>query len=131
MIIRREDLAYWDVRLDRWIVEGGTYVVEVGASSRDLRGQTTIEIAGDRVALPLTEESRLSDVLAHPVAGPLLRVALTAMRAALGGGSQEQAEGLGMMLASMPIGRMVNVPGTAITRELLAKVIAASLPGDT
>jgi hypothetical protein len=53
------------------------------------------------------------------------------MRAALGGGSQEQAEGLGMMLASMPIGRMVNVPGTAITRELLAKVIAASLPGDT
>jgi beta-glucosidase len=46
MIIRREDLAYWDVRLDRWIVEGGTYVVAVGASSRDLRGQTTIEAPG-------------------------------------------------------------------------------------
>jgi hypothetical protein len=36
-----------------------------------------------------------------------------------------------MMLESMPIGRMVNFPGTAITRELLAKVIAASMPGET
>ena len=128
MIIRREDLAYWDVRVDRWVVEGGDYLVEVGASSRDLRGGTTIEVAGDRVALPLTEESRLSDVLAHPVAGPLLRVALTAMRAAIGGASQGQADGIEKMIGSMPIGRMVNIPGTAITRELLAKVIAASLP---
>ena len=130
MVIRRDDLAYWDVRLDRWVVEDGTYLVEVGASSRDLRGRTTIEVAGDRLVLPLSEESRVSDVLAHPVAGPLLRVALTAMRAAFGGGSQEQTEGMAKMLDSMPIGRMVNFPGTAITRELLAKVIAASLPGD-
>jgi beta-glucosidase len=131
MIIRREDLAYWDVRVDRWVVEGGGYLVEVGASSRDLRRRTTIEVAGDRVVLPLTEESRLSDVLTHPVAGPLLRVALTSMRAAFGGGSLEQTEGMEKMLESMPIGRMVNFPGASITRELLAKLIAASLPGDT
>ena len=49
MVIRRDDLAYWDVRVDRWVVEGGPYLVEVGASSRDLRGGTTIEVAGDRV----------------------------------------------------------------------------------
>ena len=35
--IRREDLAYWDTRVDRWVVEGGSYTVEVGASSRDIR----------------------------------------------------------------------------------------------
>ena len=132
MVIRRDDLAYWDVRVDRWVVEGGAYLVEVGASSRDLRGWTTIEVAGDRVVLPLTEESRLSDVLEHPVAGPLLRVALTAMqRAAFGGRSPEQTEGMEKMLESMPIGRMVNFPGTSITRELLAKLIAASRPSDT
>lgn len=56
MIIRRDDLAYWDVRVDRWVVEGGPYRVEVGASSRDLRAATTIELAGDGVVLPLTEE---------------------------------------------------------------------------
>jgi beta-glucosidase len=131
MIIRREDLAYWDVRVDRWVVEGGAYLVEVGASSRDLRATTTIEVAGDRVVLPLTEESRLSDVLMHPVAGPVARVAVTAMRAAFDSGSQEQTESMEKMLASMPIGRMVNFPGTSITRELLAKLLAASLPGDT
>ncbi|GAA3604242.1 glycoside hydrolase family 3 C-terminal domain-containing protein [Microlunatus ginsengisoli] len=130
MVIRREDLAYWDVRVDRWIVEGGAYLIEVGASSRDLRVSALIEVAGDRLKLPLTEESRLSDVLDHPIAGPLLRVALTAMRAAFRG-PQEQAEAMEMMLASMPIGRMVNFPGASITRELIAKVIAASLPGDT
>ena len=132
MVIRREDLAYWDVRVDRWVVEGGPYRLEVGASSRDLRAAITIEVAGDRVVLPLTEESRLSDVLEHPVAGPLLRVALTAMqRAAFGGRSPEQTEGMEKMLESMPIGRMVNFPGTSITREILAKLIAASLPRET
>ena len=94
--------------------------------------RSTIEVAGDRVVLPLTEESRLSDVLEHPVAGPLLRVALTAMqRAAFGGRSPEQTEGMEKMLESMPIGRMVNFPGTSITREILAKLIAASLPRET
>jgi beta-glucosidase len=78
----------------------------------------------------LTEESRLSDVLTHPVAGPLMRVALVAMKAAFGGGSKEQVEGMEQMLRSMPIGRMANFPGSAITRELVAKVIAASQPGD-
>ena len=93
MVIRRDDLAYWDVRVDRWVVEDGTYR-RSRASSRDLRAEETDDqVAGDRVALPLTEESRLSDVLEHPVAGPLLRVALTAMRAAFGGASPEQTEG--------------------------------------
>ncbi|WP_297111253.1 hypothetical protein [Tessaracoccus sp.] len=30
------------MRVDRWILEGGEYVVEVGASSRDLRARTTV-----------------------------------------------------------------------------------------
>ena len=35
--VSRDDLAYWDIRVDRWVVEGGEYSVEVGASSRDIR----------------------------------------------------------------------------------------------
>src|SRR4051812_20685628 len=37
----RSDLAYWDVVLQRWVVEDGTYTIEVGASSRDIRVTTT------------------------------------------------------------------------------------------
>ena len=33
----RDDLAYWDTQLGRWMVEGGEYHCAVGASSRDLR----------------------------------------------------------------------------------------------
>ena len=32
------DLSYWHPGLHRWVVEGGEFVVEVGASSRDIRG---------------------------------------------------------------------------------------------
>ena len=35
--VARDDLAYYDTRVGGWVVESGEYVVEVGASSRDLR----------------------------------------------------------------------------------------------
>ena len=38
LTVRAHDLAYWDVRVDHWVVEGGAYTVEVGASSRDWTG---------------------------------------------------------------------------------------------
>ncbi len=28
--VRRADLGYWDTRIDAWVVEGGTYTVEIG-----------------------------------------------------------------------------------------------------
>ncbi|KAK5111353.1 hypothetical protein LTR62_005193 [Meristemomyces frigidus] len=35
--LRRRDLSYWNVRSQSWVVPSGTFVVSVGASSRDLR----------------------------------------------------------------------------------------------
>ncbi|MEE1617753.1 glycoside hydrolase family 3 C-terminal domain-containing protein [Brachybacterium sp. J153] len=40
------ELQYWDVRAGQWAVEGGTYRVEIGASSRDLRLEAEAELAG-------------------------------------------------------------------------------------
>jgi beta-glucosidase len=70
------DLAYWHPALRRWTVEGGTFVVEVGASSRDIRGEASVEVAGEPVAAPLTAMSTVEEWLAHPVGGPLLRARL-------------------------------------------------------
>lgn len=42
MLIRREDLAYWDLRIDRWRVEAGTYRIDVAASSRDIRSSVEV-----------------------------------------------------------------------------------------
>lgn len=72
LTIRRSDLAYWDVRVDGWIVEGGEYAVEAGVSSRDLRTRTSVAVDGDAVELPLSMASSIEEALEHPVAGPVL-----------------------------------------------------------
>jgi beta-glucosidase len=69
-------MAFWSTRDHRWVVEGGSYVIAVGASSRDLRLQASIEIDGDQPARPLTLTSTIAEWLEDPVGGPLLRAAL-------------------------------------------------------
>lgn len=64
------DLAYWHPVLRRWVVEGGEFVVSVGASSRDLRGSATVVVDGDDVRLPLAELSTVAEAIDHPVVGP-------------------------------------------------------------
>lgn len=66
------DLAYWHPGLRRWAVEGGTFEVEVGASSRDVRGTATVEVVGEPLWGELTAWSTVEEWLAHPVGGPLL-----------------------------------------------------------
>ncbi|HWJ86295.1 MAG TPA: glycoside hydrolase family 3 C-terminal domain-containing protein [Cellulomonas sp.] len=70
-------LAYWHPGLHRWVVEGGAFVVEVGASSRDLRGAVTIDVPGEPTWGPLEAMSTVEEWLAHPVGGPLLQAAIT------------------------------------------------------
>ena len=132
LTVRREDLAYWDVRLDRWIVEGGDYLIEVGASSRDLRGSVVVRIEGDPVVRPLTMESSVADLLADPVAGPVAR---EAMAAVFGGGVGMDAAGASMMandeammkmMASFPIGRLAAFPGVPVSYDGIETLIAAA-----
>ncbi|ROW17623.1 hypothetical protein VPNG_00874 [Cytospora leucostoma] len=42
--LRKRDLAHWDVTAQEWSVEAGDYTLYVGASSRDLKAQTTLTI---------------------------------------------------------------------------------------
>ncbi|MGF0116397.1 glycoside hydrolase family 3 C-terminal domain-containing protein [Promicromonospora sp. Marseille-Q5078] len=72
------DLSYWHPVLRRWVLEGGEFRLGVGASSRDLRAELTVDVAGEDVTLPLHELSTLGEALAHPVAGPMIRPALDA-----------------------------------------------------
>jgi len=126
--VRREDLAYWDVRADRWVVEGGEYTIEVGASSRDLRATVAAAIDGDEVRLPLTRESSLGEVLAHPVAGPMVQGALAGMSELLDGASSIMPEGVSMerMMASFPIGRVGMMSGGQVTPDMIDALLAAA-----
>jgi len=128
ILVRRQDLAYWDVRADRWIVEGGEYRVEVGGSSRDLRTSATVGVAGDEVRLPLTRESSLAEVMAHPIAGPMVQQALAGMSQMLEGASAIMPEGVSMdkMMGSFPIGRIGMMAGGSVTPEMIDGLLAAA-----
>lgn len=135
LVVRREDLAYWDVRVDRWVVEGGEYAVEVAASSRDIRSSVTVEVAGDDVQQDLTMNSSVGDVLAHPVAGPIVMGALGGFMSGLSGADSAAAsmvpndDAMQKMMASFPIGRLVGFPGVEVTYEQVEQLIAASNTG--
>ncbi|MBW1640850.1 beta-glucosidase [Microbacterium resistens] len=125
--IRREDLAYWDVRVDRFVVEGGTYRIDVAASSRDIRSTVSVEIDGDEVRLPLTGESSLAEVLAHPVVGPIVQERLAALRESAGGAMDADVMGddtIEKMMQSFPIGRLAGFPGMGVDREQVAQLLA-------
>lgn len=139
--VRRSDLAYWDTRVDRWIVEGGAYTVEVGASSRDIRSIATVDIDGDPVHIPLTLDSTIAEVMANPVAGPLIAEALASLVGGMlggdaasdgalpvpdGGGLGIDAEGMMQMMGSMPIGRVAMFPGAPVGLEQVEQLLAAA-----
>jgi beta-glucosidase len=135
LVVRREDLAYWDVRVDRWIVESGEYTVEVAASSRDIRSSATVQVEGDAVSLPLTMNSSIGDVLAHPVAGPTVMGALGGFLGELTGADSSAAsmmpndEAMQKMMASFPIGRLIGFPGVDVTHEQVEQLLEGANAG--
>jgi beta-glucosidase len=120
------DLAYFDTELGGWVVEGGDYVVEVGASSRDLRGSATVALAGDGRRAPLTVDSTLGEWLEHPVGGPILMAALAQGAETQGMGAMLADPGLRRMAESIPLIRAASFPGSPVTREQLDQLVAAA-----
>src|SRR5690606_4328600 len=101
--------------------------VEVGASSRDLRGSTSVHVAGDEVRIPLTANSSIGELLAHPAVGPIVSEQLAGGQAAADGAMDAgimSDEAMAKMMASFPIGRLAGFPGMGVTREQVAQLIA-------
>ncbi|GIJ68397.1 glycoside hydrolase family 3 C-terminal domain-containing protein [Virgisporangium ochraceum] len=120
--IPRADLAYWDPWLGRWAVEGGEYVLSVGASSRDVRTSVTVAVDGDDTRRPLTAGSTLQEWLDDPKGAEVLMNAWAAATAGGDdtgdgtGGNNQAAAALAdpqvfMFLASLPLGRLTSFAG--------------------
>ena len=128
MPVRRKDLAYWDIRADSWVVEGGTYTVDVAASSRDIRSTVTVAVDGDDLDIPLSTMSSLAEVFAHPVAGPIVASAFADQMASLAGGDGLMPEGVDMsrMLESFPIGKvgmLASAAGVEIDPPMISELL--------
>ncbi|MCV7420318.1 glycoside hydrolase family 3 C-terminal domain-containing protein [Mycobacterium yunnanensis] len=124
LVVRRTDLAYWDVRVDSWVVEGGTYSFDVAASSRDVRSTVRVEVAGDPVAVPLSRTSSIGEVLADPAAGPILRAAMAEMMGDAPAAMMPEGVDLSKLLDSFPIGR-VAMFGADVDPAMVDALLAA------
>ncbi|MCH6472118.1 beta-glucosidase family protein [Sinomonas terrae] len=122
--IGREDLMIWHPVLERWVLEGGDYQVEVGASSRDLRQAAVVRLDGHDLTLPLGPGSTLEEWLAHPAGGPALSSLL------------EQAAAEGNQLAAMltdpegrslignfPLNRLAAFPRSPLTADSVSTLL--------
>jgi beta-glucosidase len=132
MTITRNDLAYWDIDLHRWVVEGGTYRVHAAASSRDIRLTVPVELTGDAVRRPFTENSTVAELLANPVAARVIAEAIQK-----GGGEQQDvaSEELGIDAQQsgmrIPVGRIRSLSGgRSLGKDELTALLAAVNDGD-
>lgn len=124
--VRGEDLAYWDVRVDRWVVEPGAYSVEVGASSRDIRLSAVVDVEGEAVRLPLSLESSIAELAADPIAGPIVMQAMGSFASGMADTDVFDEGGLDKMMASFPIGKLAGFPGVPVTPEQIQQLIDLS-----
>lgn len=129
LTVRRRDLAYWDIRVDAWIVEGGTYAFDVAASSRDVRSTVHVEVPGDPVAVPLSRASSIGEVLADPAAGPILLAAMAEMTGDAPAAVMPEGVDLSKLLDSFPIGR-VTMFGADVDPAMIDALLAARPSGD-
>jgi Beta-glucosidase-related glycosidases len=112
--LRRSELAYWDIRVDAWVVEPGEYVIDVGASSRDIRSTTSVGVEGEAVRLPISLGSSIEELLDDPVVGSELRAAFVEQF-----GSDDS---MLKLLGNFPVGRLDGFPlPRARMEELVAR----------
>jgi beta-glucosidase len=129
LTIERGDLAYWDTRLGRWLIEGGQYHCAVGASSRDLRTVAVAEVAGDDARVPLTADSTLGEWLADPRGSQALGQVFADATPAAGDGPLSaflSDPDLMLFLGSIPLGRLASFGGGPINAESIVKLVAAA-----
>ena len=111
------DLSYWSPLTSDWALEGGQFVLEVGASSRDIRVSEVFDVEAPSVAAPLTADSSLQEWYADPVGGPALRKRLPA------DASVHNPELLSVV-GNFPIGRMASMHGLGVTQEAVDAALA-------
>ena len=105
--------AYWSERFNNWHVEGGTYTVEVGVSSRDIVSRLDVEIDDDGKIMNLDEWSTFGEWLDDPIGAPILQHVLDDMGREAGRPIIPDSALMVMFLRSMPLRSLSVILGEA------------------
>ncbi len=120
--LSERDLSQWSTRAHGWVLEPGAFEVSVGASCRDIRVSTTVEVRGPRPPLPLGRHSTLAEWLDHPVGHGLV---VDALRDGPGGDLTPllaDADTL-RMIGSFPLTRLATMLGDLMGDQLVDRLV--------
>jgi beta-glucosidase len=116
------DLSYWSTSLNDWALEGGEFELSVGASSRDLRLTTTLEIAAPPLPATLDAMSTLQEWLAHPTGSALLHQAVGTDATGRPNGILGNQELL-VVIGNFPISTLAAFPGLGLTHPIVHTLV--------
>ncbi|WP_034648249.1 glycoside hydrolase family 3 C-terminal domain-containing protein [Cellulomonas sp. HZM] len=117
-------LAYWHPKLSRWVVEGGDFVIDVAASSRDVRGSVTVAVDGEPTYGEIDEMSTIGEWLAHPVGREVLQPLLV-----LPEGMPPLDDTMEAMMLDMPARTLIDFGIAPVTYEELDALVARVAAG--
>jgi beta-glucosidase len=109
------DLSYWSTTAGAWVLEPGRFTLAVGASSRDLRLNTTIDVVAPPVRVELDDMATPQEWLAHPTGEALLREAVGTDDAGRPRGILGDDE-LRAVVGNFPIRALAAFPGSGLDR---------------
>jgi beta-glucosidase len=113
--VARDHIQHWHDGSKSWIFPGGAVTVYVGASSRDLRLEQTVEIPGAPLKMSLNAWSTLGEWLDHPELGPRLVDLFNARGGVKGRVGDLLADEAGQdSVRGIPLGTIAEFPGVPL-----------------
>jgi beta-glucosidase len=103
--IPTDELAFWSVADEAWVVESGRYTVAVGSSSRDLPLSASVDVAGNEPVRVVTVESTIREAMAVP-GFPALMAQMTA-----GLPFDDTDEEMAKMMLDTPLSALIGFAG--------------------
>jgi beta-glucosidase len=125
--LTERDLCYWSIVDSHWKLEAGEFEFAVGASSRDLRLRTILDIPAAPPKVRLDAMTTLREWLSHPDGS-------VALREAIGLHPDGRPRGiladrhLMTVIGDFPISSLATFPGTGITNATVADLIQRFQP---
>jgi beta-glucosidase len=122
LALTARDLSYWSTTMHDWVLEGGEFELSVGASSRDLRLTTTVDVAAPPPPARLDGMSTLQEWLADPVGSALLHKAVGIDETGRPKGVLGSEE-LMVVIGNFPISTIAGFPGFGLTHTIVQTLV--------
>jgi beta-glucosidase len=114
--------SYWSITAHDWALEAGEFEIAVGASSRDLRVTTVVDLPAPSLAPPLGEMSTLEEWLADPAGRAVLLAAAGTDEAGRPLGPLAD-ENLVKVIGSFPMATLAAFPNLGFDHDALRKLV--------